>query len=62
MYHLKPISQRGKLRSQWKVEAILGMIGLIILYFSAFFREDKSTIDYQFDAHREEVPLCVETG
>lgn len=49
-------------RTHCKAEVILGTMGLD-LYFSVFFcRENKPTTDYQFDVHREEVPLGMETG
>lgn len=47
-------------RTHCKAEVILGTRGLD-LYFSAFCRENKPTTDYQFDVHREEVPLGMET-
>lgn len=48
-------------RTHCKAEVILGTRGLD-LYFSAFCRENKPTTDYQFDVHREEVPLGMETA
>lgn len=49
-------------RTHCKAEVILGTMGLD-LYFSVFFffRENKPTTDHQFDVHREEVPLGMET-